>query len=368
MIPVCEPSLEEEDIGNVLECVRSGWISSSGSYLSNFEREWAHYCGGEYGIAVANGTVALELALSCLDLEPGSEVVVPTFTIISCALAIVRAQCVPVLVDTDPHTWQMDVAQIADKITSKTRAILPVHIYGHPVDMDPLLACARQYNLAVIEDAAEVHGAHYKGRTCGSLGDMSTFSFYANKLITTGEGGMVLTNSSDLAARARKRRNLCFEPERRFLHHELGYNFRMTNVQAALGVAQVRRIERIVARKRAIAAAYTERLQEVELLELHKEAPWARHVYWVYGVIVKEEAPYSVEDVVNKLSAEGIQTRPFFLGLHEQPVLQTQGYFHNEHYPVAERMAARGFYLPSSLSLTETSIDRITDTLKNALR
>ncbi|MGC8880153.1 MAG: DegT/DnrJ/EryC1/StrS family aminotransferase, partial [Anaerolineae bacterium] len=222
MIPVCEPLLTEEDAALVLDCVRSGWISSVGRYLDEFESSWAAYCGMRHGIAVSNGTTALEIAAALLNLRPGDEVIMPTFTIISCAQAILRAGGIPVLVDSDARTWQMDVQQVADKITPRTRAIMVVHIYGHPADMDPLRELAAQHNLMIIEDAAEAHGAEYRGRKCGGLGDISTFSFYANKLITTGEGGMVLTQRDDLAERARALRNLCFQRTRRFLHEELG--------------------------------------------------------------------------------------------------------------------------------------------------
>ncbi|HMR67544.1 MAG TPA: DegT/DnrJ/EryC1/StrS aminotransferase family protein, partial [Anaerolineae bacterium] len=211
MIPVCEPLIGEREIELVLDCLRTGWVSSAGPYLEQFETEWAAYCGMAHGIAVSNGTTALDIAVRLLNLQPGDEVIMPTFTIISCAQAVIANGGLPVLVDSDPQNWLMDVNQIAAKITACTKAIMVVHIYGHPADMDPILSLARKYKLVVIEDAAETHGAEYKGRRCGGLGDISTFSFYANKLITTGEGGMVLTQRADLAERARSLRNLCFE-------------------------------------------------------------------------------------------------------------------------------------------------------------
>jgi len=301
-------------------------------------------------------------------LQPGDEVIMPTFTIISCAQAVTYNGGVPVLVDADPHTWCMDVSQVEARITSRTRAIMPVHIYGHPVDMDPLLDLAERYNLAIIEDAAEVHGAEYKGRKCGGLGDLSCFSFYANKIITTGEGGMVLTNREDYAERLRSLRNLCFRKERRFYHTELGHNFRLTNVQAAIGLGQLERIEESVQRKRWMGAAYTERLRDVPGLQLPVEEPWARNVYWMYGVVLDESTGLDAETFARRLAARGVMTRPFFLGMHEQPVFRQMGLFLDEHYPVAERIARQGLYLPSGMTLTEAQIDRVCAAVRQALQ
>ncbi len=257
MIPVNEPALGSREIEYAVECLKTGWISSSGQFLERFEQAWASYCGMNYGVAVTSGTAALHLAVACLHLAPGDEVIMPTFTIISCAQAVTYNGGVPVLVDCDPRTWCMNVDQFREKIGPRTRAIMAVHIYGHPVDMDPLVELAQQHGLVVIEDAAEAHGAEYLSRLtgdeptwmkCGGLGHISAFSFYANKPITTGEGGMLLTNDPTYRDRARSLRNLCFRPERRFYHTELGYNFRMTNLQAAVGLAQVERFSEIVAR------------------------------------------------------------------------------------------------------------------------
>ena len=280
-----------------------------------------------YGVAVCNGTVALEAAISVLNLEPGDEVIMPTFTIISCALAIVEHGAIPVLVDCDPETWCMDVSQVEEKITSRTKAIMPVHISGHPVDMDPIRELAKKYSFTVIEDAAEAHGAEYKGQKCGSLGDMACFSFYANKIITTGEGGMVLTDDAVLAEKLRAQRNLCFLPEKRFLHKELGHNYRMTNIQAAIGLAQVEKIETSLAHKRWMGEAYTERLQNIEQLQLPVEKPWAKNVYWMYGIILDKSTGMDAVEFANRLRSKGVDTRPFFLGMHEQPVFQERGLF-----------------------------------------
>jgi perosamine synthetase len=367
MIPVCEPWLTEQDTELVLDCLRSGWISSAGKYLDEFETGWAAYCGMKHGVAVSNGTTALEIAAELLNLQAGDEVIMPTFTIISCAQAIVRCGGVPVLVDSDARTWQMDVTQIEDKLTSRTRAIMAVHIYGHPNDMDPLLAIAARHGLMVIEDAAEAHGAEYKGHKCGGLGDISAFSFYANKLITTGEGGMVLTQRDDLAERARSLRNLCFQKGRRFVHDELGHNFRLTNLQAALGVAQLRRFDQIVERKRAIAHAYTERLKDVPGIELPVEESWARNVYWVYGMVLDESSGLNADEMSRRLREKGVETRPFFLGMHEQPVFHKQGLFLNERYPVAERLARQGLYLPTGLTIQDSAIGQVCDAVQACL-
>jgi perosamine synthetase len=356
MIPVNEPLLEGRELEYVTECIRTGWISSAGRFIEAFEAGWAAYCGMPYGVAVSNGTVALEVAIGCLDLQPGDEVIMPTFTIISCAQAVIYAGGVPVLVDADPRTWCMDVAQVEAKITPRTRAIMPVHIYGHPVDMAPLWALAERHGLAIIEDAAEAHGADYRGRKCGGLGDLSCFSFYANKIITTGEGGMVLTKDPKIAETARALRNLCFRPERRFYHTELGHNFRLTNLQAAVGLAQLERIEELVARKRWMGRRYTELLAGAPGLALPVEESWATNVYWMYGVVLDEATGMDAVEFARRLKARGIETRPFFLGMHEQPALWEQGLFHGERYPVAERLARQGFYLPSGLTLTEEQV------------
>jgi perosamine synthetase len=367
LIPVNGPLLVEADFAAVMDALRSGWISGAGPYIEAFEERWAAYCGRKHGIALANGTVALQVAVSLLDLQPGDEVIMPTFTIISCALPVVMADAVPVLVDSDPGTWTMDVSQIEARITPRTRAIMPVHIYGHPVDMDPILQLADSYQLKVVEDAAEAHGAQYRGQRIGSFGASSCFSFYANKLVTTGEGGMLLVDDDGLAERARRLRNLGFQPGRRFLHAELGFNFRLTNLQAALGLTQVERMDEIVARKRRIGQMYTDRLSEVAGLELQVQQPWARSVYWMFGVVVREETGLDAAALAERLLERGVETRPFFLGMHEQPVLRGRGLYEGESYPVAERLAKQGLYLPSGLALEELQIERVCEAVREAL-
>ena len=359
MIPVNEPRLGEREIAYVNECLQTGWISSEGRFIDEFERQWAAYCGMKFGIAVSNGTTALEMAVESLDLKPGDEVILPSFTIISCAQAVVYGGGSPVLVDCDPPTWGMDVSQVEGKITSRTRAIMPVHIYGHPVDMDPLLDLAKKHNLTVIEDAAEAHGAEYKGRRCGGFGDISCFSFYANKIITTGEGGMLLTNDEAVANRLRSMRNVCFKKERRFYHTELGHNFRLTNMQAALGLGQLEHIEEALQHKRWLGKTYTEKLNHLEGLQLPVEMDWAKNVYWMFGIVLDEKFGIDAVELARRLSARGVMTRPFFLGMHEQPVLKSQGFFQGEEYPVTARIARQGLYLPSGMTLTEAQLNEV---------
>ena len=377
MIAVNEPLLGERELEYVAQCVRTGWVSSAGEFISRFETGWAGYCGRRHGVAVANGTVALQLAVACLDLAPGDEVILPAFTIVSCAVAVVGNGGVPVLVDSDPDTWCMDVNQVEMRITARTRAIMPVHIYGHPVDMDPVLEVSERHRLSIVEDAAEVHGAEYLSRRtdragrwqrCGSFGALSCFSFYANKAVTTGEGGMVLTDDPALAERLRSLRNLCFKPQRRFEHEELGTNARLTNLQAALGVAQLERIDEIVARKREIGRRYNHLLADLPGVQLPTERSWARNVYWMYGLVLDESTGLDAESCAERLHERGIETRPFFLGMHEQPALRRLGLFAGERYPVAERLARQGLYLPSGLALTDDQIERVAAAVREVVR
>jgi len=367
MIPVSEPLLGERELEYIRECVKTGWISSAGRFIEEFEQKWAAYCGIKYGIAVSSGTAALQVAVGCLELKPGDEVIIPAFTIISCALAVIYSGGKPVLVDVNPKTWTIDVSKIEEKITERTRAIMPVHIYGHPCDMEPVWEIAKKHKLVIIEDAAEAHGAEYKGKKCGGLGDISCFSFYANKIITTGEGGMVLTNNEEYAERARSLRNLCFRKDRRFYHTELGYNFRLTNIQAAIGLAQLERIDELVEKKRWIGRSYNERLKDVPGLILPVEEPWAKNVYWMYGVVLDESRNMDAKEFAKRLRERGVDTRPFFLGMHEQPIFQAMGLFKDGHYPVADGIARQGLYLPSGLTLTEEEIIRVVESIKKIL-
>lgn len=368
-IPVNQPLLDGNEKKYLNECIDTGWISSEGPFVRQFEEQFADRVGRKYGVAVCNGSVAIDTAMAALKIGAGDEVILPTFTIISCALAIVRAGAVPVVVDADPITWNMDVSQVEAKITSRTRAILVVHIYGLPVDMAPILALAEKYGLHIIEDAAEMHGQTYRGLPCGSFGDISTFSFYPNKHITTGEGGMIVTDDEHLAERARLLRNLCFQPQQRFVHQELGWNFRMTNLQAALGVAQLERLDEFVARKRQMGKFYTQLLAEIPGLQLPlPSTDNAENIYWVYGIVLEDAVPFDAKEAMRRLGEQKIGTRPFFWGMHEQPVFQQMGLFQKVSCPVAERLARRGFYIPSGLALTEAQMIQVSVVLKQILQ
>ena len=366
IIPVNEPLLDGNEGKYLLECIRTGWISSEGPFIKEFEQRFATRVGRKHGIAVCNGTAAIDAAVEALDIGEGDEVIMPAFTIISCIGQIIRNRAIPVLVDSDPITWNMDVSQIEGKITSRTKAIMIVHIYGLPVDVEPILELAKRYNLKIIEDAAEMHGQEYKGRPCGSFGDISTFSFYPNKHITTGEGGMVLTNDDKLADTCRSLRNLCFNPERRFVHDRLGWNFRMTNMQAAIGLAQLERLDDFIIRKRMMGSLYHSILSSVPHIQLPLErTEYADNIYWVYGIILKDEHHLDAEETIRRLAREGVGCRPFFYPMHQQPVLKRLGLFVGECYPVAEKLYQRGFYLPSGLALTKEQIRSVSETLKS---
>lgn len=350
------------------ECIDTGWISSEGPFVQSLEEQLAARSNRQYGIAVCNGTVALELAVKAINLGKGDEVILPAFTIISCALAVVRAGATPVLVDSCAKTWNMDVAQIESKITSRTKAIMVVHIYGLPVDMDPIIALAKKYDLKIIEDAAQMIGQTYRGTPCGSFGDVSIYSFYPNKLITTGEGGMVLTNDPAIAEKSRLLRNLAFLPERRYFHEEMGWNFRISNLQAAVGVAQFEKLSEHLEKKRAIGNLYNELLQDCEDIELPlAKTDYAESIYWVYGILLKNKK-HTVPSLMKKLHQEGIGTRSFFYPMHLQPVLTDLGLFKDESYPVAEMLGERGLYIPSGLALTPNQIEIVTQKLKAVLQ
>lgn len=367
-IAVNEPLLAGNEERYLVECVRTGWISSEGPFITRFESEFAARVDRQHGVAVVNGSVALDVAVAALGLGAGDEVIMPTHTIISCAAAVYRAGALPVVVDCDPLTFNMTAEHVAARITERTKAIMVVHIFGLPVDMDPILELAQRHGLKIIEDAAEMHGQSYKGRPCGSFGDISTFSFYPNKHITTGEGGMIVTDDPEIAARCRSLRNLCFKPEQRFVHDELGWNFRMTNMQAALGVAQLEQLDQFVARKRAMGARYTELLAGVPGIRLPiAETNYARNIYWVYPLVLDGTFAITAREMMGRLQQAGIGTRPFFWPIHEQPVFRKAGLFADEQHPVAEQIARQGFYIPSGMALTGEQIERVAAAVKMAL-
>lgn len=362
MIPVNEPLLPGRELEYITDCIKTGWISSAGKYIERFEREWAAYCGRKYGVAVSNGTAALELAVSALDLPEGAEVILPSFTIVSCLEAVLRNNLTPVLVDCDPKTFCMDIKDVQQSITPRTAAIMPVHIYGHPANMEKILSLAGANHLKIVEDAAEAHGAECLvdgvWRRCGSFGDVSCFSFYANKNITTGEGGMVLTADAHLAKKLQSRRNLCFGAKERFLHQGRGWNYRMTNLQAAIGCAQLEKINDFIQRKIDMAERYNAGLKDLPL-QLPQEETWAKSSIWMYAIVLEDEVPFDASEFAHRLLALGVQTRPFFKGMHEQPIYRGLGLFENIRMPVTERIYCRGLYLPSGQAITDEQIERV---------
>ena len=361
-IPVNEPVIGEREKELVMECLNTGWISSEGPFVSQFEEAFSRRVNRKHGIACANGSAALDIAVAALKLGPGDEVILPTFTIISCAAAIVRTGATPVVVDADPDTWNMVPEQVAAAITSRTAAIMVVHIYGLPVDMDPILELAERHGLAVIEDAAELIGGTYKGKPCGSFGHISTFSFYPNKHITTGEGGMVVTDDPALAERCRSLRNLCFQAKQRFVHEELGWNYRMTNLQAALGLGQLDGLDDVLIRKRAIGALYSNLLKDVGAVQ--KPLPhtdYADNLYWVYGLVIHKDFGVDASKFMQILASKGVGSRPFFYPMHLQPVLRKIGIFNSTSLPVGQLLSQYGFYLPSGVALTDDQVKRVVD-------
>lgn len=368
-IPVNEPLLNGNEKKYLCECIDTGWISSEGPFVKEFEQKMSATVDRKYGVAVSNGTAALEVAVQALGIGEGDEVIMPAFTIISCAMSVTKVGAIPVLVDSDLYTWNMNIQEIEAKITPKTKAIMMVHLYGLPVEADKVLTLAKKYNLKVIEDAAEMHGQTYNGRPCGSFGDISIFSFYPNKHITTGEGGMVVTDDEQLAERCRMLRNLCFKKDVRYIHDEISDNYRFTNLQAAVGLAQLERLDEFIIKKREMGRYYTEHLKDVKGLILPIERTnYADNIYWVYGLVLEKDVPADNRLIQKLLAEEGIGSRVFFWCMHEQPVYQRQRLFENQKYPNAEYLARKGFYIPSGLALTEEQMEQVVDGVKNVMK
>ena len=365
MIPVWEPVLDGNEKRYVLDCLETNWISSLGSYITRFEESIAAYCGVPHGVATSSCTTALHLALIALGIGPGDEVLVPDFTLIVSANTVIQAGARPVLVDSDPKTWCIDPNRLEEKIGPKTRAIMPVHMYGHPCDMPAIEGIARRHGLLVIEDCAEAHGAEIAGRKVGGLGDAACFSFYGNKILTTGEGGMVLCRDAALAERMRLLRNQAFD-QPRFVHREIGYNYRLTNVQAAIGLAQAEKLQEKVVRKREIAHWYAEAFAGVADVELPWEAPGAKNVYWMYGVKLGDSFRRGRDGVMALMKEKGVETRAFFCPMHRQPVFAGRNPLFPDtsgDYPVSDDLWKRGLYLPSGLGLTRAQVREVAATL-----
>jgi len=366
-IPVCEPSLIGKEKKYVKDCLKTNWISSAGKYIDLFEESFAKFCNVKYGVACSNGTTAIHLALETLKIGPGDEVIIPDFTMIGTVNAVLYAGATPVFVDSEKETWNIDTTKIKEKITKKTKAIMIVHTYGHPVDMDPVIELAKKNKLYVIEDAAEAHGAEYKGKRIGSLSDIACFSFYGNKILTTGEGGMIVTNNKDFAERAKYLRNHAFGIPR-FLHKEIGFNYRMTNIQAAIGLAQTENAEKLVDMRIRNAKLYNKYLKKIPGIILPPEKDWAKNVYWMYGIVIYPKAfGMSAGKLRKKLKENGIDTRAFFIPLHKQPMFKKKDPRFPDikgKYPVAEWLSENGFYLPSTSTLKKRQIRKIAKTIK----
>jgi perosamine synthetase len=368
MIPIAEPSLGEEELKNVTEAIKSGWISSKGKFILEFEERFARYCGVKYGVATSNGTVALHLALVALGIGKGDEVIVPTLTFVTTANVVRYTGAKPVFVDSDLEYWCIDPEKIEKKLTRRTKAIIPVHLYGHPCDMDAITDIAKKHNLFIIEDAAEAHGAEYKGRKVGSFGIINCFSFFGNKIITTGEGGMCLTNDKKLAEKMRILRDHGMSPNKRYWHDVIGFNYRMTNMQAAVGVAQLKKIDKFMEEKRQIARWYSEGLKDLaenSLIKLHPEMKWAKCVYWMYSILIENGFGMSRNELMRRLMENGVDSRPFFYPIHVMPPYEKEK---KDYFPIAEDLSKQGLNLPSSTRLSREEVNIICMEIQNATR
>ena len=361
-IHVCEPTQWGNEKKYVKKCMDTNWISSLGEYIPKFERLFARKMGTKYGVTANNGTTALHLAVAALGIGPGDEVIIPSHTMIATPNSIRYAGATPVLVDSELKTWNIDADKIEERITRRTKAIMPVHTYGHPCDMDKIMRIAKKHKLYVIEDAAEAHGSIYKGRKIGSIGNAACFSFYANKIITCGEGGMVTTNDKRLADKMRVMKNHAFSHERHFWHKMLGFNYRMTNIQAAIGLAQTENLEKYANKRISNAMLYNSMLKDIEDITLPPSTKGIKNVYWMYGILLNKKSKVTRDTLRYELAAKGIETRTFFVPIHLQPVYK--GWFKGR-YPVAEHLCMNGLYLPSSTSLKEKEIRFVAKAVKD---
>ena len=369
-IPVNVPKIFNQEKINVKKCLDTGWISSEGKYVKKFEESFSKYNKRIFGVAVSSGTAALEIGMKSLNLKKGDEVIIPTFSIISTALCVIKLGLKPVLVDSNIYTWNMDSDQVIKKITKKTKAIIITHIYGFPVDMKKILAIAKKKNIKIIEDSAEMIGQTYFKKRCGTFGDLSTFSFYANKHITTGEGGMILTNNKKMYNKCKSLRNLCFGiGTKKFNHDDIGWNYRMTNVQAAIGCGQLKNISWIIRRKRQIGKRYISILKKCNKIYIQPyKLSYSKNIFWVFGILLKKNANISRDQVIKKLLKHNIQTRNFFYPMHKQKIFKKMKLFTKRHkFPNSDCLSKKGFYLPSGLGITNVEIDFVAKTLLKIL-
>jgi perosamine synthetase len=358
MIPLTEPFLGKEEMNNVVKAIKSTWISSKGEFIPKFEKEFANYCNKKYGISTSNGTTALHLALSALGIKNSDEVIVPVLTYIATANVVTYCNAKPIFVDSDFETWNIDSGKIEEKITDKTKAIIPVHLYGNPCDMRPIRDIAEDHHLFVIEDAAEAHGAEYEGKKVGSFSDIACFSFYGNKIITTGEGGMCITDNEELTEKMKTLKDQGTDPNRKYWHNFIGYNYRMTNIQAAIGLAQLKKLDNFIEIKRRNASLYNSLLKNINGIKLPPETNGAKSIYWMYSVLIENEFDISRDNLMSKLNENEIETRPFFYPIHKMPP-----YKNNENFPIAEKLSKKGINLPSAVTLKRNEIKYIADTI-----
>jgi len=367
-IPVNEPLLDNEEKKYLIKCINDNQISSSGSFVKEFEKKFAKTCNRKYAVAVSNGTSALQIAYDCFKLKKNDEVIVPAFTIISCILPVARSEAKPILVDSNIKTWNVDVEKLLCSISNNTKAIILPHTYGLPVDLDPILKVCKKKNIILIEDAAEVLGLNYKNKPCGSFGDISTFSFFANKHITTGEGGMIVTDNYKLYQKCLSLRNLCFNNARRFKHYELGWNSRITNLQCAVGLAQLKKLKKFVFLKRKIGNTYYNSLSNLKYLQNPLiKTNYAENIFWVYGLLLKENSKIKLETFRKKLFEKGVDTRNFFWPMNKQPVLKKYRYFKKFKLDVAEYLSNNGFYIPSGLALSSNQQKHVIRSIKEII-
>lgn len=360
VIPVYEPTLGREELENVVEAVKSSWISSKGKFIPEFEDAFAEYCGVKYGVTCSNGTAALHLALAALGIRKGDEVLVPTLTFVATANVVVYTGAKPVFVDSDHEYWCIDPERIREAVNKRVKAMIPVHLYGHPCDMGAVMKVAEDNGLFVVEDAAEAHGGEYKGWKVGGIGDVGCFSFYGNKILTTGEGGMCVTDNEELADKMRILRDHGMNPHKKYWHDIIGFNYRMTNIHAAIGVAQLKKIDTIIEKKRRIAEWYRKELREMEGLTQHPEMPWAKNVYWMYSILVEKDFSMGRDELIRKLRERGVDTRPFFHPIHELPMYRT-----GDRFPISEELASKGVNLPSSANLSQEDVSNIAEKLRH---
>ena len=370
-IPVNVPKIFKQDKINVKDCLDKGWISSEGNFVKQFEINFSKYISKKYGVAVANGTAALEIALKSLNLKKNDEVIIPTFSIISTALCVVKLGLKPILVDCDIENWNMKPIEVISKINAKTKAIIITHIYGFPVDLKKILRVAKSKKIKIIEDSAEMIGQEIKAKKCGSFGDISTFSFYANKHITTGEGGMILTNDVKIFNKCKSLRNLCFGKNNaeRFNHDDIGWNYRMSNLQAALGCGQLKNIKWIIKRKREIGTRYYNNLKNNKKIYIQPlRNNYSKNIYWVVGILISKRLRLSNKNLMAQLLKKKIQSRSFFWPMHKQKIFKKMKLFTNEKYPISEYLAKKGLYLPSGLGITNKQIDYVSEMVNKILK